>query len=141
VVGRFEPHGGYKEDFAVHAGPAQTAWDRAAFADEIRGDVNRILGVALAEETGGRPASGAWSYWFENDDLSVRLVVADPEGDGPLDRAPAYVLPVSRSADVETWQLAERLYDGLDALGRYLLIALEDEGMPVASNFDVGDDW
>ncbi|MFE1459507.1 hypothetical protein ACFW6M_00230 [Streptomyces nigra] len=40
-----------------------------------------------------------------------------------------------------TWEIAEKLYDGLNALDTYLLIALDQFGMPVAANFDIGDDW
>lgn len=34
----------------------------------------------------------------------------------------------------------EKLYDGLAALGTYLLIAFEWGGMPVSADFDIGDD-
>lgn len=140
-MGRFEPYGGYKKDFDVHVGPAQSAWDCTAFAVMLRADVERIMGITFDVTGEGRDLSDGFRFWFENDDFSVRMVVADPEEGWPLDQVPAYVVPVSRSDDVATWELAEKLYDGLDALGTYLLIAFESGSMPIAANFEIGDDW
>ncbi|MFI8186486.1 hypothetical protein ACIF70_39260 [Actinacidiphila glaucinigra] len=143
-MGRFEPYGGYKKDFDLHVGPANAVWDRESFGRTLSRDVDSILGVSLRLLDGdpGFPATAGRNYfWFGNDDLSVRLVVTDPEEGWPLDRVPALVCPISRSMDIATWQIAEKLYDGLDAIGTYLLIAFESEGMPIASNFEIGDDW
>lgn len=141
-VGRFEPFGtGFKADFDVRVGPARSAWDCPVFARELRADVERVMGITFDTVGDGRDASGGYRFWFENDELSFHLIVDDPEEGWPLDRVPAYAVPVSRSERVATWELAERLYDGLDDLGTYLLIAFERDGMPVAANFDIGDDW
>lgn len=48
---------------------------------------------------------------------------------------------ISRSDSQETWKLANSLYEGLSALGTYLLIVFEEYGMPIAANFEIGDDW
>jgi hypothetical protein len=141
-VGRFEEYGtGYKADFDVRVGPARSAWDCRVFAGELRADVERVLGIAFEVTDDGRDPAGGYRFRFENDDLSVHVFVDDPEEGWPLDKVPAYAVPISRSEQVATWELAEKLYDGLDALGAYLLIAFEKGGTPVAANFDVGDDW
>ncbi|MFF7858388.1 hypothetical protein [Streptomyces sp. NPDC007904] len=111
------------------------------FAGELRADVERVLGIAFEVTDDGRDPAGGYRFRFENDDLSVHVFVDDPEEGWPLDKVPAYAVPISRSEQVATWELAEKLYDGLDALGAYLLIAFEKGGTPVAANFDVGDDW
>ena len=36
---------------------------------------------------------------------------------------------------------AERMYDGLTASGGYLVVVFAYDGMPVAADFDIGDDW
>jgi hypothetical protein len=125
----------------VRVGPARAAWDCAAFAGQLRSDVERVMGISFDPIDDGRDPSGGFRFWFENEDLSFHLIVDDPEEGPPLDRVPAYAVPVSRSAEVATWELAEKLYDGLDSLGTYLLIAIEQHGEPVAANFDAGDDW
>ncbi|WP_338903067.1 hypothetical protein [Streptomyces nigra] len=73
--------------------------------------------------------------------MRVHVIVDDPEEGWPLDKVPAAALPISRSEQVATWELAEMLYDGLNALDTYLLIASDQFGMPVAANFGIGDDW
>ncbi len=45
----------------------------------------------------------------------------------------------SRSDTVETYQLAERLYDRLVGSGTYLVLVFDDEVMPIAANFDIGE--
>jgi hypothetical protein len=141
-MGRFEPYGtGFKADFDVRVGPARAAWDCAAFARQLRSDVERVMGIRFDSADDGRDPSGGFRFWFENEDLSFHLIVDDPEEGPPLDKVPAYAIAVSRSEQVATWELAEKLYDGLDALGTYLLVALEKAGEPVAANFDLGDDW
>lgn len=141
-MGRFEAHGtGFKADFDVRVGPARAAWDCAAFARQLRSDVERVMGIRFDPTDDGRDPSGGFRFWFENEDLSLHLIVDDPEEGRPLDRVPADAIPVSRSEQVATWELAEKLYDGLDALGTYLLVALEKAGEAVAANFDLGDDW
>ncbi|MGX1477580.1 UNVERIFIED_CONTAM: hypothetical protein RKD50_006388 [Streptomyces canus] len=124
----------------MRVGPANAAWDCEAFARGLRADVERVMGIRFDIAGNGRDPSGGFRFWFENEDLSLHLIVDDPEKGRPLDRVPAYAVPVSRSAEVATWELAEKLYDGLDSLGTYLLIAIEQHGEPIAANFDTGDD-
>lgn len=140
-MGRFEPFGtGFKADFDVRVGPAHSVWDCPVFARELRADVQRVMGITFDAADDGRDPTGGYRFWFEDDELSFHLIVDDPEG-GWLDKVPAYAVPVSRSEQVATWELAEKLYDGLDGLGTYLLIAFESHGEPVAANFDIGDEW
>lgn len=86
--------------------------------------------------------SGGYNYGFENDDLSVSLYVADPEPDeGFFGQVPAMLTARSRSDAVETWELAEKLFERLAARGGYLVVVFASNGMPVDANFDIGDDW
>ena len=141
-VGKFEEHGtGYKADIDIRVGPAHSAWNCRAFAAKLRADVECVLGISFPVTDDGRDPAGGYRFWFENDDMSVHVIVDDPEEGWPLDKVPAAALPISRSEQVATWELAEKLYDGLNALDTYLLIALDQFGMPIAANFDVGDGW
>ncbi|MGW4000822.1 hypothetical protein [Streptomyces nigra] len=141
-VGKFEEHGtGYKADIDIRVGPAYPAWNCRAFAATLRADVERVLGISFPVTDDGRDPTGGYRFWFENDEMSVHVIVDDPEEGWPLDKVPAAALPISRSEQVATWELAEKLYDGLNALDTYLLIALDQFGMPVAANFDIGDGW
>ncbi|KMS77544.1 hypothetical protein ACH49_20090 [Streptomyces leeuwenhoekii] len=99
------------------------------------------MGITFDTTDDGRDPSGGYRFWFEDEELSFHLIVDDPEEGWPLDKVPAYAIPISRSERVATWELAEKLYDGLDSLRTYLLIAFERGGMPIAANFDIGDDW
>ncbi|MFE0359365.1 hypothetical protein ACFW2I_38755 [Streptomyces nigra] len=141
-MGKFEEHGtGYKADIHIRVGPAHSAWNCRAFAATLRADVERVLGISFPVTDDGRDPTGGYRLWFESDDMSVHVIVDDPEEGWPLDKVPAAALPISRSEQVATWEIAEKLYDGLNALDTYLLIALDQFGMPVAANFDIGDDW
>jgi hypothetical protein len=140
-MGRFEEYGtGFKADFDIRVGPARSAWDCRVFAGELRADVERVLGNAFEVTDDGRDPRG-YRFWFADDDLSVPVFVDDPEEGWPWTRSPP--MPC-RSPGPSRWRPGNsprKLYDGLAALGTYLLIALEEGGMPVAANFDIGDDW
>ncbi|MEU5979314.1 hypothetical protein [Streptomyces sp. NPDC047315] len=139
-MGRFEDHGiGLKADFDVRVGPAHSTWKCQEFASQLRTNVEHIMGITFHVVNEGRDPTGGYRFWFANDDLSIQVIVDDPEEGWPLEKVPAYAIPISRSEDVGTWEIAEKLYNGLDALGTYLLIALESHGSPVASNFEIGD--
>jgi hypothetical protein len=142
-VGPFEEYGtGFKADINIRVGPARTAWDCRVFAGELRADVERVMGISFGVTDDGRDPTGGYRFWFGDDGLSVHVFVDDdPEEGWPLDTVLAYATPISRSEQVATWELAEKLYDGLDTLGTYRLIAFEKGGMPIAANFDIGDDW
>ncbi|WP_406321639.1 hypothetical protein [Streptomyces sp. NBC_01637] len=140
-MGTFEEHGGDRKDFDFRVGLAEGAWDCKSFADRLWGDVARILDVSFSSG-GSRPSEGGgYNYWFGNDDLNVSMFVDDGEPGWPLEKVPAMLTATSMSEDVETWELAENLYERLAALGTYLLIVFEDYGLPIAANFDIGDDW
>ncbi|WP_159039013.1 MULTISPECIES: hypothetical protein [unclassified Streptomyces] len=141
-MGQFEEHGtGYKADIDIRVGPAHSAWNCRAFAATLRADVERVLGISFQVTDDGRDPTGGYRFWFENDEMSVHVIVDDPEEGWPLDKVPATALPISRSEQVATWEIAEKLHDGLNALDTYLLIALDQFGTPVTANFDIGDDW
>ncbi|TWD17413.1 hypothetical protein FB570_11126 [Streptomyces sp. T12] len=103
--------------------------------------MERVLGISFSVTDEGRDPTGGYRFWFENDDMSVHVIVDDPEEGWPLDKVPAATLPISRSEQVATWELAEKLYDGLNAMDTYLLVALDQFGTPGAANFGIGDDW
>ncbi|MFK4687784.1 hypothetical protein [Streptomyces pristinaespiralis] len=140
-MGTFEEHGGERKDFDFRVGLAQGAWNCKSFADLLWGDVAQILDAPFNSE-GGKPSEGGgYNYSFKNDDLLVSMYVDDGEPGWPFEKVPAMLTATSLSESVETWELAENLYEGLAALGMYLLIVFEDAGMPIAANFDIGDDW
>ncbi|MFP1624146.1 hypothetical protein ACLB9X_02780 [Streptomyces sp. 5K101] len=140
-MGTFEEHSGADRDFDFRVGLAEGAWDCKAFADRLWGDVARILNASFGGSTGVSDGVGGYKYGFENDDLSVSMFVDDGEPGWPYEKVPAMLTARSRSGSLETWELAERLYEGLAAGGTYLLIVFEEYGMPIAANFDIGDDW
>ncbi|KOV68697.1 hypothetical protein ADL00_12520, partial [Streptomyces sp. AS58] len=83
-----------------------------------------------------------YNYWFDNDDLSSSLYSGPREpGSGVLDQVPATLTVISRSQDVASSELAERIYAGLTASDDYLVVVFAHNGMPLAANFDIGDDW
>lgn len=141
-MGKFEPHGGFTKDFDFNIGLAEGAWDCKEFGDRLWADVARILEVPFEPSTIKPSGSGGYNYWFESDDLSASLYVADPEPDeGFFGQVPAMLTARSRSDTVETWELAEKLFERLAALGGYLVVVFASNGMPVDANFDIGDDW
>ncbi|MEW2424765.1 hypothetical protein AB0911_29895 [Streptomyces nigra] len=141
-MGKFEEHGtGYKADIDIRVGSAYPAWNCRAFGVTLRADVESVLGISFPVTDDGRDPTGGYRFWFENDDMRLHVIVDDPEEGWPLDKVPAAASPISRSEQVATWELAEKLYDGLNALDTYLLSASDQFGTPVAANFDIGDDW
>ncbi|WP_199545668.1 hypothetical protein [Streptomyces sp. N35] len=138
----FEQYGGGKRDFDFRVGPvAEESWNCAEFADRLWGDVMDILGVpALGGHRKPDGASG-YRYSVDSDAMLVTMFVDDDNPGFPWEKVPAMLTPWSRSETLENWQMAEHLYTRLDDLGRYLLIVFEEGGMPIASNFDIGDDW
>ncbi|MEU3045414.1 hypothetical protein ABZ705_02615 [Streptomyces sp. NPDC006984] len=140
-MGRFAAYDGYKKDFEVHVGPVGGVRDVVPFAAALRADVERVMGIAFDAHDDVRDPTGGYQFRYASGDLDLRLVVDEPEEEGPTHRVPAHAVPVSRSETVATSELVERLYDGLDAQGTYLLVVLEEQGMPIAANFDIGDDW
>ncbi|MEY9484209.1 hypothetical protein RKD26_000003 [Streptomyces calvus] len=49
---------------------------------------------------------------------------------------------ISRSEVVASHEMAERLYAGLTASADvYLVVVFAYDGMPIAANFDISDDW
>ncbi|MEU6090169.1 hypothetical protein ABZ865_25830 [Streptomyces sp. NPDC047085] len=141
-MGKFEVHGGPKSDFDFNVGLAEGDWDCRQFGDRLWSDVAHILETSF---DGSRIEPGKcgsyYNYWFENDNMSVSLYVDDGDPGCPLEKVPAMLTARSRSDTVETWQLAERLYDRLTALDDYLVIVFAENGMPIDANFDIGDDW
>ncbi|MFG2950463.1 hypothetical protein [Streptomyces adustus] len=140
-VGKFEAHGGFKRDFDVRVGVSKGVWDCRQFGDRLWADVAQILETSFDGSRIESDSSGGHTYWFENDDLSVSLYVDDGEPGWPLELVPAMLNARSRSESVETWQLAEKLYDSLAAPGTYLVAVFAEDGMPIDANFDIGDDW
>jgi hypothetical protein len=140
-MGTFEAHGGAKKDFDFNVGLAEGDWDAKRFGDRLWADVARILEVSFEDSPGEPGDAGSHRYWFENDSISVSLYVDDGEPGWVFEKVPAMLTARSRSESVETWQLAEKLYDRLVAIGSYLVVVFADDGMPIDANFDIGDDW
>ncbi|MEV5493629.1 hypothetical protein AB0L47_37660 [Streptomyces bobili] len=139
-VGNFEAHVGFKKDFELYVGPAREVDDWMRFAKELWEEVARTLRVPLGVPAAESPDGDECRYWFENSEISVSLYVGRPEP-GAVERAPAILTAISRSYDVESWQLAEQLYTRLVSVGGYLVAAFTDDGTPIAANFDISDDW
>jgi hypothetical protein len=139
-VGNFEAHVGFKKDFELYVGPAQETDDWRRFAEELWEVVAQTLRVPLDVPVAESDDGDEWRYWFENSELSVSLYLGRPEP-GAVDKAPASLTAISRSYDVESWQLAERLYTRLVSVGGYLVAAFLDDGTPIDATFDVGEDW
>ncbi|SDJ77538.1 hypothetical protein [Streptomyces indicus] len=137
----FEQYGGGKRDFEFRVGLAEGAWNSAEFGDRLWADVGDFLGVSFANSHAEPSGPDGYLYGFDDDAWLVSLFVDDGEPGWPLEKVPAMLTVWSRSDSLETWQVAERLYAHLAGLGRYLLIVFEEAGMPIASNFDIGDDW
>ncbi|MDH6224032.1 MULTISPECIES: hypothetical protein [Streptomyces] len=140
---RFGTHSGFKCDFYLHIGPVEGAWenwsgwDGKRFGDQLWSDVGRGLRVPTESCPGSQDerVPSWYNYHFLDDDVSLKLYVEEPE---PGD---AYeVVPVSLDV-ISLWSeagdVAERIYDWLDATGKYLLVAHEVGGMRVAANFEV----
>ncbi|MFG2920730.1 hypothetical protein ACGFYA_04340 [Streptomyces sp. NPDC048305] len=140
-MGKFEVHGGTKRDFDFNIGPVENDGDWKRFGDRLWADVARVLEVSFAASPGEPEATGGHRYWFENDRMSVSLYVDEGEPGWVFERAPAMLTARSRTETVETWQLAEKLYDSLVVLGSYFVAAFAEDGMPIDANFDIGDDW
>lgn len=139
----FAQYDGYKRDFDFCVGPARPDGFRSReFGDRLWADVSRLLGTPFDGATIRPKAHGGCNYWFDNEDLSASAYSGPLEGSGVLDQVPAMLTVISRSDHVASSELAERLYAGLTASDdAYLVVVFEDNGMPIAANFDIGDDW
>ncbi|RSS45056.1 hypothetical protein [Streptomyces sp. WAC08241] len=135
----FAEHGGGDRDFEFRVGPTTGPWDITGFGDRLWQNVGAILGIALGQAPGATQEDGGRLYGFQNDDVTVSLYVGDPDSGPPLGSVPAMLTARSRSDTVETYQLAERLYDRLVGSGTYLVLVFDDEVMPIAANFDIGE--
>ncbi|MEU9579238.1 hypothetical protein [Streptomyces chilikensis] len=144
---RFGTHSGFKCDFCLHIGPVESAWenwsgwDGKRFGDQLWSDVGRALEVPAESCPGSRDdrVPDRYHYYFQDDDVSLSLYVEDPEPGDPYEPVPADLDVISFWE--EAGDVAERIYDRLDATGRYLLIAHEVGGMTVAANVEVpGED-
>ncbi|MFE9677075.1 hypothetical protein ACFYO5_23495 [Streptomyces sp. NPDC006259] len=134
---------GYKRDFDFSVGPAQPdAFRSREFGDRLWTDVSRIVGTPFEGGMITPDDYDGYHYWFGNDHLSASLCSCPPESDsGVLDQVPAMLTVISRSEDVASSELAERIYAGLTASDDYLVAVFTHDGMPIAANFDIGDDW
>ncbi|CAL9647262.1 hypothetical protein SUDANB96_06551 [Streptomyces sp. enrichment culture] len=137
---RFDQYTGHKDDISVDAGPVRPGMDLSTFATTIRADVERIMNIefGVSEEC---TTPGNFLFWFENDDLSISLLVAEPEvEEEPFDNLWACIEPISRSTETATWELAEKVYRGLNSLGSYLLAAFDNGGALIEANFVPGEE-
>ncbi|MEV6160546.1 hypothetical protein AB0L71_01185 [Streptomyces sp. NPDC052052] len=139
----FAQYDGYKCDFDFYVGPAQPdAFRSREFGDRLWADVSRILGTSFEGGTITPNDCDGYNYWFDNDDLSAGLYSGPLESQsGVLDQVPAMLTVISRSEDVASSELAERIYAGLTASDYYLVVVFAHNGMPIAANFDIGDGW
>lgn len=142
----FEPYDGYGKVFYFNIGPAESGgepvpWDRAAFAEQLRRDVEAALSLTSDAGRVIKGPTGDSACWYENDEFLVSVQVDDPEGGPPLDKVPALLMARSRSQERATWELAADLYRDLCSLDKYLMIVESKNGDLVTANFDVGDDW
>ncbi|NKQ28610.1 hypothetical protein [Streptomyces galbus] len=139
----FAQYDGYKKDFDFYVGPMQPDDVRSGeIGERLWADVSRILGTAFDGATIRPDDHDGYRYWFANDELRASLYSGPLEpGPGPLDRVPAMLTVISRSEDVASSELAERLYAGLTGSGDYLVVVFADNGMPITANYDIGDGW
>ncbi|MBQ1000348.1 hypothetical protein [Streptomyces sp. RK62] len=139
----FAQYDGFKRDFDFYVGPARPDGFRTReFGDRLWADVSRLLGVPFDGASITPGVDSGYKYWFENEDLSASVYSGPLEGSGVLDQVPASLNVISRSMDVANSELAERLYAGLTASDdAYLVVVFEDTGMPIAANYDIGNDW
>ncbi|AWW41986.1 hypothetical protein [Streptomyces cadmiisoli] len=139
----FAQYDGYKQDFDFYVGPArQDDFRSREFGDRLWADVSRILKTPFDGGTITPDSHEGYNYWFDNDDLSSSLYSGPREsGSGVLDQMPAILTVISRSEDVASSELAERIYAGLTASDDYLVVVFAHNGMPIAAKFDIGDDW
>jgi hypothetical protein len=145
-MGTFEQYGthsGFKCDFDLYAWPVEaawqdwTGWDGKRFGDQLWSDVGLALGIATGSCPGERDdrVLGVHRYRFDDEDVTLTLCVEDPwPGDAcATGRVRLDVL----SHQDEAGDVAERIYEWLDATGRYRVTAREVTGMRVAANFEV----
>jgi hypothetical protein len=140
-VGKFEAaYEGSASDIDIRVGSTGDVEGCKQFGDRLWLDITRILAIPHDENVAVAQFAG-YVYEFGNAELIVSVYVDDGEPGWPLEKVPAMLSGWSLSEEVETWELAEKLDDGLAALGGYLLIAFDPGGMPITANFDIGDDW
>ncbi|MEO3975596.1 hypothetical protein [Streptomyces sp. CAU 1734] len=135
----FKLHLGSEDRLDLKIGPALGAWDCDQFAHEIRDGVESVLGISFDPKRNERTARGGYIFWFSDSQISASLFVQDAGEGFPLDKVPVDLEVRSEFYGPEDWQLAEFVYNGLDALGKYLLIAMTHRGTLITANFDVGD--
>ncbi|MER7049846.1 hypothetical protein [Streptomyces jumonjinensis] len=140
-MSRFKPFAGFQKEFEIKIGPAIAAWNREEFAVEIREEVERILDFSFDPKETTRTDDGGYYFWYTDDRFEATLIVDDPDNEFPFDRIPVDLDVRSNLDEVPDWELVESLYDRLDALGKYYLLAMSHNSALIASNYDVGDKW
>jgi hypothetical protein len=140
-VGKFEAaYEGSASDTDIRVGSTGDVEGCKQFGDRLWLDITRILAIPHDEDVAVAQFAG-YVYEFRNVQLIVSVYVDDGEPGWPFEKVPAMLSGWSLSEEVETWELAEKLYDGLATLGGYLLIAFDPGGMPITANFDIRDNW
>ncbi|MEU5979313.1 hypothetical protein [Streptomyces sp. NPDC047315] len=140
-MGPFEAaYEGSNSGIDLRIGPKHRFESCKDFGDRLWADVARIISFPADRSPAAKQSIG-YSYEFSNTEVLVSLYVDDGEPGWPFEVVPAMLSGWSLSEAVETWELVERLYNGLVELGEYQTIAFDPGGMPITANFDIGDDW
>ncbi|MFJ7103957.1 hypothetical protein [Streptomyces albogriseolus] len=140
-MGKFEAaYGDSVSGIDIRVGAIGGADGCKQFGDGLWLDVARILAIPPDENVAVAKFAG-YSYEFGNVKLIVSVYIDDGEPGWSFEKVPTMLSGWSLSEEVETWELAEKLYEGLAALGGYLLIVFDPGGMPITANFGIGDDW
>ncbi|MGV9315135.1 hypothetical protein ACWDR0_23575 [Streptomyces sp. NPDC003691] len=108
---------------------------------EIRTVVEGILNVTFQPDGITFSRKDGYHFWLADDRIEVDLYVDDTDIGFPYDRVPVLLEVRSNLEEVETWELSESVYDRLDGMGRYHLLAVAKDSSYITSNYPVGDTW
>ncbi|MFF9755109.1 hypothetical protein ACF1FC_20400 [Streptomyces sp. NPDC014344] len=138
---KFEAWETRTKTFEFRVGTLESAGNCKEFGDQLWVDIARIVSIPIEQNAGVPDGIGGYNYEFQNDDVIATMFVDDGEPGWPLEKVPAMLTAWSTSGTDETKELAEKLFDQLVELGNYLVLVFSSDGMPIAANFDIGDDW
>ncbi|MFF3609721.1 hypothetical protein [Streptomyces sp. NPDC002463] len=117
-------------EYGIYAGFREPQAPGATLAETLRADLEAAFGIRFFCDTDGRSPSFTWgdnARW-----LSVWVAVP-PDLDEPHRSHPARV--TANQADSDAW--AHRVFEALDATGRYSLFMIEDDEDLVRTNSEL----
>ncbi|MGT2532617.1 hypothetical protein ACU4GG_40280 [Streptomyces nojiriensis] len=117
-------------EYNIYAGLREPQAPGGTLAETLWADLEAAFGIGFSGDAGGQSPSFTWG---DNERWLSVWVAVPPDLDEPYHSHPARV--TANQPDSDAW--AHRVFDTLNATGRYSLFMIEDDWKLVRSNSEV----